>query len=140
MVPAGLADELLQALALAVVQVGDGLRVLVAQVGEQALDVVLGVVPLRFSRQRREERFQEGSQAWPHAAQQARRDNGIVKQLVQANAETSLHRLLLSASGRHRKDFIQQALTADQARDTVELVAGGQFGDFSPIPTAGGFG
>ena len=43
MVPVGLADELLQALAFAVVQVGDGLGVLALQVGEQALDVVVGV-------------------------------------------------------------------------------------------------
>src|SRR5205823_9353481 len=62
------------------------------QVGEQPLDVVLGVVPVLRSRQQRDERFQEGCEAWQHATQQARRDFGIVKQLVEADAETSLHR------------------------------------------------
>ena len=45
-VPVGLAEELLKPLALAVVQVGDGLSVLAGQVGQQALDVVPGVSAL----------------------------------------------------------------------------------------------
>ena len=73
-------------------QVGDGLGVLAVQVGQQTLDVVLGVVPLLLSRQRRDERLQEGFQTWQHAPQQARRDLGLFKQFVQADAEPSLHR------------------------------------------------
>ena len=42
-VPEYLADELLESLAFAVVQVGDGLDILASQVGEQAADVVVGV-------------------------------------------------------------------------------------------------
>ena len=48
-VPEGLAEELLQRLPLLVVQVGNGLGVLVVQVGEQTLDIVLGVVSLLLS-------------------------------------------------------------------------------------------
>jgi hypothetical protein len=43
MVPVGLSHELLQALALAVVQVGNGFDILTAQLGEESLDVMVGV-------------------------------------------------------------------------------------------------
>src|SRR5205823_3346855 len=79
-------------LPLLVMQVGDGLGVLVAQVGEQPLHVVLGVEPLLGPRQRRDEWPQEGFQAGQDAAQQAGRDLGIFQQFVQADAEPSLHR------------------------------------------------
>ena len=46
MVPGGLADELLQGLALVAVEVGDGLGVLAVESGEKALDVEAGVVAL----------------------------------------------------------------------------------------------
>src|SRR5262249_25071709 len=91
-VPEGLAQELLQGLPLLIMQVGDGLGVLVVQLREKSLNVVLGVVPLRRACQRRDERFQEGLQAWQHAPQQTRRNFSIGKQLLEADAETSLHR------------------------------------------------
>ncbi len=92
MVPGGLAQELLQGLPLLVMQVGDGLGVLLVQVGEQALHVVLRVAALLVARQRRDERLQEGCQAGQHALQQAGRDLSIFQQFVQADAEPSLHR------------------------------------------------
>src|SRR5262249_3438860 len=90
-VPGGLDDELLQALAFAVVEVGDGLHVLALQVGNQALDVVLGVALLPGDVQRRGEGFEEGLQPRHHAAQQAGRDLGIVEQLGQPDPKPSLH-------------------------------------------------
>src|SRR2546423_14832924 len=53
---------------------------------------MVGVGPLVRSRQRRNERLQEGFQAWQHAPQQAGRDFGIFQQFVQADAEPSFHR------------------------------------------------
>src|SRR5262249_45003939 len=91
-VPEGLAQELLQGLPLLIVQVGDGLGVLVVQLGEQSLDVVLGVVPLLGACQRGDEGLQERLQAWQHAPQETRWDFSIVKQFLEADAETSLHR------------------------------------------------
>ena len=90
-VPVGLADELLQALAFPVVQVGDGLDVLAAQVGQQPLDVVPGVGPLLGRAEQRGEGLEEAFQPRQQAAQQAGRDLGIVEQFVQADAKTSLH-------------------------------------------------
>src|SRR5262249_24509929 len=58
-VPAGLSDELLQALALAVVKVGDGLSVLALEVGEQAADVVVGVGALLAAAQRADKGLEE---------------------------------------------------------------------------------
>ena len=62
-VPLGLADELLQPLPFAVVQVGDGFDVLAVQVGQQTLDVVSGVGPLLRRVQRLDERLQERLQS-----------------------------------------------------------------------------
>ena len=92
MVPVGLADELLQALALAVVQVGDGFDILAAQVGQKSLDVVVGVGLLPGRLQGLEEGLEEGLQSWQHAPEQVGRDVGIVEQFRQADTKSSFHR------------------------------------------------
>ena len=97
MVPVGLAEELLDSLALAVVQVGDRLGVLAGQVRQQALDVVAGVGPLLSRAQSLDERLQECFQPGHDATQQAGRDLGVLDQLVQPNAIPSFHGLLQSA-------------------------------------------
>jgi len=61
-VPRGVADELLEPLAVPVVQVGDGLGGLGPEVGEQPADVLPGVVPLLRPGESRDERAEEGIQ------------------------------------------------------------------------------
>ena len=90
-VPVGLADELLQALALAVMQVGARLGILAGQVGEQALDIVAGIGTLLRRVQGLDKRLQEGFQAGQDSPQQAGWDLGIVQQFLQAEAIASLH-------------------------------------------------
>jgi hypothetical protein len=90
-VPVGLAEELLQALPLAVVEVGDRLGVLAGEVGEEALDVVPSIGLLRCRTEGVEEGLEEGFAAWQDATQQTGRDLGIVQRLVQPDTESSLH-------------------------------------------------
>src|SRR5262249_8801802 len=92
MVPVGLSNKLLQALAFAVMQVGDGFDILAAQLGEEALDVVMGVGLLLECLQGVEERLQEGLESWQDAPEQGSWDVGIVEQFGQADAKTSFHR------------------------------------------------
>jgi hypothetical protein len=92
MVPLGLADELLQALALAVVQVGDGFHVLAAEVGEQSLDIVMGVGLLLGCLQSVKEGLQEGLQSGQDAPEQVGWDVGIVEQFGESDAKSSFHR------------------------------------------------
>jgi len=121
-VPVGLAEELLESLALAVVQVGDALGVLAGQVGEQPLDVVPGVGTLLGGEQRLCERLQEGLQPAQRAAQQSGGDLGVGQQLAEAHAEASLHWPLLSARAGLPRGIVRQRLAPGQARDTVELL------------------
>jgi hypothetical protein len=53
---------------------------------------VLGVVTLFRACQGDDEGLQERLQAWQHATQQTRWTFGLVKQFLEADAETSLHR------------------------------------------------
>src|SRR5262249_38093342 len=92
MVPVGLSDELLQSLALAVVQVGDGFNVLAAQFGQESLDIVVGVGLLLRGLQGVEEGLEEGLQSWQNAPKQVGWDVGIVEQFGEANAKSSFHR------------------------------------------------
>jgi len=89
--PLGLADELLQTLPLAVVQIGNRFNVLAVQVRQQTLDVVPGVGLLFRRTQRGDERLQERFQTRHHAAQQTRMDLGIIKQFVESDTKTPLH-------------------------------------------------
>jgi hypothetical protein len=91
-VPGRLADELLQCLAFLVVQVGDGLGVFIGQVGEQSLEVVMGVAALLVALQGGDEGLEEVLQSWEQAAQQAGVDLGIIQKFLQADPKTSLHR------------------------------------------------
>jgi hypothetical protein len=90
LVPGGLAEELLQALPLLVVEVGDALGVLAPQVGDQPGDVVVGVGGLGFG-QGGDERLQEALQAREHPAEHGRADLRVVQQLLQADAKSLLH-------------------------------------------------
>jgi hypothetical protein len=94
-VPGGLADELLQGLARLVVEVGDGLDVLVLQSGEQAGDVVAGVQPLVAALQQRQEGGEEAFQAGEDAAGDAGIDLGIGQELATAGSIAAVHRQLL---------------------------------------------
>jgi hypothetical protein len=76
-VPGWLADELLQRLALLVVEVGDGLDVLGLDVGEQSLGVVRGVVLLGIDVEGGDEGLEERLQTRLQSAQQTRMDLGI---------------------------------------------------------------
>jgi len=78
-VPVGLADELLKALPLPVVQVGDRLDVLRPEVRQEALDVAGGVAAPGVGPEGRGERPDEPLQAGGHAPQQARVDPGVVE-------------------------------------------------------------
>src|SRR5262249_16268798 len=120
-VPAGLADELLEALALAVVQVGDGLGVLAGQLGQQALDAVPRVGPLLGRAQGPDERLQERFQPGHDATEQSRRDLSVLNQLVQPDALPSLHRLLRSPD--HPPEGLYcNDLRPSRLGDTAELV------------------
>ncbi|HTU23527.1 MAG TPA: hypothetical protein VMG10_36155 [Gemmataceae bacterium] len=79
-------------LAFTVVQVGNGFDILAIQLGEESLDVVVGVGLLLGRLQGVEEGLQEGLQSWQDAAEQGRWDVGIVEQFVQADTKTSFHR------------------------------------------------
>src|SRR6202790_4323341 len=120
-VPGNLSDELLQALALLVVQVGDGLRIFLLEVGEQAVDVVVGVVTLLGTVQRSHEGFQEGVQTRPQAVQQARRYLGILTRLLQANTKALVHRPTPLSGYSPTKSILHQRLATDPDDDTVEL-------------------
>ncbi|HKB38161.1 MAG TPA: hypothetical protein VKD72_17065 [Gemmataceae bacterium] len=91
MVPGGLADELLQRLALLVMEVGDGLDVLVLQVGEQAGDLVAGVQPLFATLEGFDERLEEAFQAGQHAAEDAGIDLGVGQELVATGSKAVSH-------------------------------------------------
>ncbi len=91
MVPVNLSDELLEPLAFSVMEVGDALGVLAAQVGQQAADVMVGVDALLGADQRLGERLQEALQAWQHAAQQPRADLRVVEQLIQTGLIAGFH-------------------------------------------------
>jgi hypothetical protein len=71
---------------------GDGLGVFVVEVGQQAVDVVVGMTALLGALQGSDERFQEGVQARAQAMQQARRHLGIQTRLLQANTKSLVHR------------------------------------------------
>ena len=78
-VPLRLTHELLQALPLAVMQIGDRLNVLAVQVRQQTLDVVLGIGPLLRRLQSPDKRLQERLQTRQHALEQAGPDLCIVQ-------------------------------------------------------------
>src|SRR5262249_31989123 len=93
--PRGLADELLQRLAFLVVQVGDGLDVLVLQRGDQAGDVVAGVGCLLAPLEVLDEGVEEAFQAGQDAAGDAGIDFGVGQEVVAAGGPAAFHRQLL---------------------------------------------
>jgi hypothetical protein len=109
-VPVGLADELLEPLPLPVVEVRDRLGGLAPEVGHQAPDVVGGVLALRVRAEGRGERSDEPLQAWDQAPQQARVDLGIAEQLVQPDAEPTLHRATPLGGWHPLRGFVPNAL------------------------------
>jgi hypothetical protein len=90
-VPVELTDELLQALALLVVQVGDTLDILALQVGEQSLDVVAGVGTLLRREQGAGEGFEETLQTRQQVVQQTGTNLRVIEQLVQPGLIATFH-------------------------------------------------
>jgi hypothetical protein len=105
MVPGRLADELLQGLSLLVVQVGDGLDVLVLQAGEQARRVGAGVTALLAPLEQLDEGVEEAFQPGQDAARDARIDLGVGQELVTACGKAAFHPRLLQ-----RIPFSERAL------------------------------
>src|SRR5262249_42154682 len=121
-VPVGLAEELLEALALAVVQVGDGLSVLAGELGEQAADVVVGMGALLAAAQGPDEGLQESLQARQQPAQQGGADLRVVEQLIQAGLKAALHGLPPRAN-RASGVIVRQRLALRVLHDTVKVGA-----------------
>src|SRR5262249_51260965 len=90
-VPGGLAEELLESLAFAVVQVGDALGVLARKVGEQSADVVMSVGAMLATAQGTDEGFEERLQTRQQAAQQSGADLRVAEQLIQAGLIAAFH-------------------------------------------------
>ena len=105
MVPVRLADELLEALPVPVVQIGDRLDVLRPEVRQEAPDVAGGVAASGAGPEGLGERSDELVQAGGPATQQARVDLGIVEQLTQPDAEPTFHRATPSAGDIRRGDL-----------------------------------
>ena len=105
MVPGRLADELLQRLPLLVVQVGDGLDVLVLQVGYQPGDVGACVAALFAPLEQLDEGVEEAFQPGQHATEDAGIDFGVGQELVTACGKAAFHRRLLQ-----RIPFSERAL------------------------------
>ena len=91
-VPGRLADKLLQRLAFLVVEVGDGFDVLVFEVGNQARDIRMGMLPLFAPLEPFDEGVQEAFQSRPHAAEDAGIDFSVGQQLVAAGSKAAFHR------------------------------------------------
>jgi hypothetical protein len=111
LVPGRLAEELLQALTLLIVEVGDALCSLVAQVGDEASRVVLGVRALLGGGQGGDEGFQETLQTREHTAQHPRIDHRVREQLVQPDAKSSFHGKLLRKTLCLRRSFYETIYT-----------------------------
>ena len=92
MVPVDLADEPLDDLAVEVVAVGDGLGVLVLEVGEQPGEIGAGVLPALGAGQRGDERLGEVLQSVHDAAEERGRDLTAGEQLLLALLEAGFHR------------------------------------------------
>jgi len=86
-----LSDELLDALAFAVVKVSDTLGVLALEVGQQTTDVMLGVGALLAAAQGSDEGFEESLQTRQQPAQQTRAYLRVVEQLIQAGLIAAFH-------------------------------------------------
>ena len=91
-VPGGLADELLQRLAVLVVQVGDGLDVLVLQAGDQARDIVAGMLGLFAALEQFDKRVEEAFEPGQNAAEDAGIDLGVGQEVVAAGSKAAFHR------------------------------------------------
>ena len=121
MVPGGLADELLQRLALLVVQVGDGLGVLVLQVGEQPGDVVAGVVALLAALEEFDEGVEEAFQPGQHAAEDAGIDLGVGQAVGHGGRQNGAPSAAPSEGFRSPEELCRKRLGPGQATATVEL-------------------
>jgi len=89
-VPRGLAGELLEPLAVLVVQVGDGLGGLDSEVREQPPDVPPGVVPLLLPGEGRDGRAEERVRTGCKSPGEASRDVGVAAEFIQPGLEPPL--------------------------------------------------
>jgi hypothetical protein len=92
MIPGGGADEVLKAVPLLVVAVGDRLGVLPPQVGGEPGQIGPGVVLLLPSSQAGDERLGELGESLDHAVEDLRADLALVEQLLLAEPVTPVHR------------------------------------------------
>jgi hypothetical protein len=92
-VPGGLADELLEGLAVLVVVVRDRLGVLAAEAGQEPLGVPPGVVPLLPAGQVSDERFEERTEAGEEATEEVRVELRGRLQFLPAEFVPAVHRL-----------------------------------------------
>jgi hypothetical protein len=100
----------LQRLAFLVMEVSDGLDVLVRQVGDEASDIVAGMLALLAPLKGGQERSEEGFQAGQDAAEDAGIDLGIGQQLVTAGRQAACHRSLPSEDSVLQKGFVAKDL------------------------------
>src|SRR5205085_6234661 len=91
-VPGRGADEVLEAVAVPVVAIGDGLGGLVLQVGDEPGQVGPRVVALLLADQARGERPGERGEAFEAAPEDLRGDLAFVEQLLLAGPVTPVHR------------------------------------------------
>src|SRR5262249_23925014 len=94
-----------------VVEVGDGLDVLVRQVGEQAGDIAAGMLLLLAPLERGDEGVEEALQPGQHAPEEGRIHLGVGSQLLTAGSKATPHRLLLPEGAVLRKGFVGNDLS-----------------------------
>ena len=117
----GRADEVLEAVPLLAVPVGDRLGGLVLQVGDEPGEVGAGVVPLFPASQALGERPGELGEAFEAALEDLRRDLALVEQLLLTEPVTPVHRSPPWRARPRRKAFLCHGLTALKTILTAEL-------------------